>query len=164
MQIKDRIEDDLDVEAWVEQMIAEHGYAQISMHDPASDLPGFAFTVGLEQSRLVPELFCMGVSPDVAAQLFAICIEGQDARVCDIAKGDQRLNNLLEGYTLGLRRADAPMVLKANTVRPRRGADISRMMQLLLPDNDGYLPGDANCDPRIAAAQDPDRLITTVTN
>ncbi|WP_299919456.1 DUF4262 domain-containing protein [uncultured Roseobacter sp.] len=138
VQTKSRVEDDLDVEAWVQQMIAENGYAQISKHDPSLGLPGFAFTIGLEHSRQVPELMCLGVAPDIAAQLFAMCIEGHDASLCDLAIGNQSVLWLVEGYTLRFRCVSPAMVLKANEVRPHRREDISDMVQLLLPDNNGF--------------------------
>lgn len=164
MQIKAHVEDDLEVETWVEQMIAENGYAQISMHNPSFGLPGFAFTIGMEQSRQVPELICMGVAPDIAAQLFAICIEGHDSGVYDLAKGNQSVKGLVQGYVLRFRPVAPAMVLKANTVRPYRREDISKMVQLLLPDNSGFFPGDLECDPGVATAQDPDRLLAPATN
>lgn len=164
MQIKAHVEDDLEVEAWVDHMIAENGYAQISMHDPSSGLPGFAFTIGLEQSRQVPELFCMGVAPDIAAQLFAICIEGHENAIFDIAKENQSVTGLVEGYTLRFRRVAPAMVLKANAVRPHRREGISKMLQLMLPDNNGFFPGDSGCNLGVATAQDPDRLLASATN
>ncbi|MFK7763804.1 MAG: DUF4262 domain-containing protein [Roseobacter sp.] len=164
MQIKAQVEDNLEVETWVEQMISLNGYAQISMHDPSSGLPGFAFTIGLEQSRQIPELFCMGVAPDVAAQLFAICIDAHENSVCDLAKGDQSVKGLVHGYALSFRRVTPAMVLKANTVRPNRRKDILKMIQLLIPDNNGFFPGDVDCNPGIAHAQDPDRLLMPTTN
>jgi len=157
------IESDVDVETWVQKMIAENGYAQISRHDPASGLPGFAFTIGLEQSRQVPELLCLGVAPEIAAQLFAICIEGQDGSLFDLAMGDQQVSGLFDGYDLRFRRVRPAMVLKANETRPNRRDDISEMVQLLLPDNDGFFPGDAKCDPGIAASQDTDWLLASST-
>ncbi|MFK7875653.1 MAG: DUF4262 domain-containing protein [Paracoccaceae bacterium] len=164
MNIKSDIEDDLDIETWVATMIAEHGYAQMSVHDPSSALPGFAYTIGLEQSRNVPELMCMGVAPDIAAQLFAICIEAHDAKLCDLGGGEQTVNGLVEGYTVGFRNVVPAMVLKANAVRPNRPKNVLEMMQLLLPDNNGLFPGDVNCDPGIAFEQDPDRLLTSMLN
>lgn len=164
MQITAQVENDLDVEAWVEQMIAQNGYAQISLHDPASGLPGFAFTIGLEQSRHVPELMCMGVAPDIAAQLFAICIEGHDNALCDLSQESQSVTGLIEGYALGFRRLAPQIVLRSNALRPNRREDISGMMQLVLPDNNGVFPSDAACDAEVAAAQDPDRLMSPTVN
>lgn len=164
MQIKARVEDDFELEAWVEQMIAENGYAQISMHDPASKLPGFAFTIGLEQSRQIPELFCMGVAPDIAAQLFAICIEGHDGAVCDLSKGNQSVEGLVKGHSLRFRWVGSAMVLKANEVRQVCRDDIGKMVQVLLQDDHGFFPGDMECDPRVAVAQDPDRLVAPTLN
>lgn len=161
MQTKSRVEGNVDVEAWVQKMIAENGYAQISRHDPSSGLPGFAFTIGLEHSRNVPELICLGVAPDIAAQLFSICIEGHDVGLYDLAAGNQSVSGLVNGYRLGFRRVGPGIVLKANEVRPNRPADISDMVQLLLPDNDGFFPGDAECDPGIAASQDTDWLLAS---
>lgn len=161
MQTKSPVKGHPDVEAWVQKMIAENGYAQISRHDPSSGLPGFAFTIGLEHSRNVPELICLGVSPDIAAQLFSICIEGHDAGLCDLTARNQSVSGLVDGYSLRFRRVSPAMVLKANEVRPNRPADISDMVQLLLPDNDGFFPGDAECDPGIAASQDTDWLLAS---
>ena len=141
-------------------MIAENGYAQVSRHDPSSGRPGFAFTIGLEQSREVPELICLGIAPDVAAQLFAICIEGHDASLCDLAAGTQTVSGLVDGYSLRFRRVSPAMVQTANEVRPDRPSDISEMVQLVIPDNDGFFPGDAECDPGIAASQDIGWLLT----
>lgn len=164
VQIKARAEDSLEIETWVEQMIEQNGYAQISMHEPSSGLPGFAFTIGLEQSRQIPELMCMGVAPDIAAQLFAICIEGHDGKVFDLADGNQSVRGLVEGYALRFKRVAPAMLLKANAVRPHRRDDSSKMVQLLLPDDNGFFPGEVDCDPGIASAQDPDRLLAPVAN
>lgn len=164
VQIKARVEDSLEMEAWVEQMIAENGYAQISMHDPSSGRPGFAFTIGLEQSRQIPELMCMGVDPGIAAQLFAICIEGHDTGVCHLAEDNQSVEGLVDGYVLRFQRLTPAVLLKANNIRPHRRDDISSMVQLLLPDDSGFFPGDAECAPGVAAAQDPDRLLAPATN
>lgn len=161
MQTKSRVEGEVDVEAWVQKMIAENGYAQISRHDPSSGLPGFAFTIGLERSRNVPELICLGVAPDIAAQLFSICIEGHDDSICDLAAGNQSVSGLIEGYSLRFRRVSPAMVIKANEVRPNRPEDISDMVQLLLPDNDGFFPGDAECNPGVASSQDTDWLLAS---
>ena len=164
MQIKARAEDSLEIETWVEQMIEENGYAQISMHDTSSGLPGFAFTIGLEQSRQVPELICMGVAPDIAAQLFAICLEGHDTAMCNLAEGNQSVKGLVEGYALGFRRVPPAILLKANEVRPHRREDISKMVQILIPDDNGFFPGNVECDLGVAAMQDPDRLVAPATN
>lgn len=164
MQVIAGVEDELDVEVWVDQMIAENGYAQISVHDPASGLPGFAYTVGLEQSRQVPELLCLGVAPDIAAQLFAICIEGHDASACDLAAGSQTVTGLVEGYRLGFQKVPPAMVSKANATRPHRRVDVEAMVQLVLPDNSGFFPHEDDCDPAIAAAQDIDWLVTSAKN
>ncbi len=164
MQITACVDDDLELEVWVEQMIAENGYAQISMHDPASGLPGFAFTIGLEQSRQVPELFCMGLAPDTAAQLFAICIEGHDAAIFDLAEGNQSVSGLVDGYGLRFRSVPPAVVLRTNLARPRRSEEISKLVQLLVPDDNGVFPGDAGCVAGVAAAQDLDRLLAAAMN
>lgn len=171
MTVETRVGDDLDVEAWVEAMIAEHGYAQISHHAASSGpgtgsgtvsgagLPGFAFTIGLEASRGTPELMVMGVAPDVAAQLFGLCIEGHDAEKCDLRQTDVMMRGLIEGYTLQLRPMAAPIVARANALRPARQADITAMAQLMLPDDAGHFPDELLCELQVAAAQDPDRLL-----
>ena len=163
-EIKASLEDTLDVEAWVEQMIAEHGYAQISMHDPDAAVPGFAFTIGLEHSRSVPELMCMGVAPDVAGQLFGLCVEACDERTLDLSQGNQTVAGLVDGYRLRFQRVAPAVVAAANAVRPHRATDLVDMVQLLIPDNAGRFPGETDCDPRVAAAQDPDRLLARSTN
>lgn len=170
VQIKARDEEGLEVEAWVEQMIAENGYAQISKHEPSSgesgisEVPGFAFTIGLEQSRQVPELICLGVAPDIASQLFAICIQGHDNAVYDLVNENQSVKGLVQGYVLRFRRVAPAILHKANLVRPHRRCDISRMVQLLLPDDNGFFPGDLECTPSVASAQDPDRLLAPTPN
>lgn len=155
---------DVDIETWVAQRIAAEGYAQISIHDPASGLPGYAFTLGLEQSRRTPELFCMGVAPDIASQLFSLCIGAQDAVELDLARGNQDVQSLVEGFTLRFRRVAPAMVQKANLVCPESCAPITDMVQLLMPDNDGHFPGDLACDPQVAAAQDLDWLLVDTPN
>lgn len=164
MQIKAKVEDSRDIETWVERMIAEHGYAQISMHDPASEVPGFAFTVGLEKSRRTPELICLGVAPDIAGQLFAACVDAHDRAACDLSAGAQTVTGLIEDYTFRFHRVAPALLVRTNAIRPDRAADTTAMLQLLIPDNAGYFPGDAGCDPRVAAAQDPDRLLAQATN
>jgi hypothetical protein len=159
MTVETHVEDDLDVEAWVEAMIAEHGYAQISRHEPGTGLPGFAFTIGLEASRGLPELMVMGVAPDVAAQLFGLCIEGHNAGRCDLRQTDVQMRGLIEGYALQLRPMRAPLVAHANALRPRRPGDIRAMAQLMLPDDTGRFPDELACNLQVAAAQDPDRLL-----
>jgi hypothetical protein len=164
MQIKATVQDSRDVETWVERMIAEHGYAQISLHGPAADGPGVAFTVGLERSRHVPELLCLGVAPDIAGQLFAACIEGHDRGDHDLAAGEQTLHGLIEDYAFRLRRVSPALLTWTNALRPDRSADSTAMLHLLIPDNSGVFPDEAGCDPRVAAAQDPDRLLAQTTN
>lgn len=159
MKVETGIEEAQDVEAWVEMMIARHGYAQISHYDPGAGLPGLAFTIGLEASRGIPELMVMGVAPHDAAQLFSVCIEGHDAGRCCLGPEAQIVAGLIEGFSLALRPMGAPMVAQANGLRPARQGNITRLTQLLLPDNGGHFPGEFRCDPQIAAAQDPDRLI-----
>jgi hypothetical protein len=153
------IEDALDIDSWVDEMIAENGYAQLSLHDPSSGQPGLAFTLGLERSRAVPELLCLGVAPDVAAQLFGLCISGHDNDDCDLGAGAQTVEALLPGHALRMRPVGAPLVAKANGQRPARQPEIRAMVQVLLPDDAGLFPGEPGCDPRIVAAQDVDRLL-----
>lgn len=156
--------DDLDVDTWIEQSIAENGFAQISLHDPSSGRPGFAFTVGLLAFRKVPELFCMGVAPDIAGRLFSLCVEGHDAARVDLAAGNQDIAELVPGYVLRARRTSPELALLANQIRPDSAPEITTMVQILLPDNHGKFPGDPDCDPDIAASQDPDWLMSQTTN
>lgn len=165
MNVVGHVEDDLDVELFLERMIAENGYAQISVHDQGdTDRPGFAFTVGLETSRAMPELLCLGVAPDVAGQLFSLCIAGQEAGTFDLSDGLQDVGGLITGHLLRFRPTPAPVLQRANAIRHRRMTDICRMVQILLPDNDGIFPGEPTCDPWIAAAQDTDRLLASPPN
>ena len=164
MKLDAFVGDDLDVEAWIDQMIAENGYAQIAVHDRFSDLPGYAFTIGLEQSRQVPELLCMGFAPDVTAQLFALCIDGHDAGIHDLSRGNQDVTGLVDDHTLRFRRVAPAMVRRANAMRPQRFTDIAAMLQVLVPDNDGFFPGDAECDSTVAAYQDPEWLLADGRN
>lgn len=156
--------DDLDVETWIKDMMASHGYAQLSVHDPESGLPGYAFTIGLTQSRQTPELFCMGVAPDIAAQLFAHCVAAHDRGSCDLTAKDGELKNVIEGFVLGLRRLPSAVTRLVNAARPDSFNDIKTLAQVLLPDNAGRFPGQPGCDAHIAAAQDADWLVAPVTH
>lgn len=158
------VDDQLDVDAWIDERIREFGYAQISHYDPTPGMPGLAFTIGLEQGRGVPELMCMGVDPEIASQLFSLVIEGHDAGVCDLTKDNRDLTGLIDGYALRLRPVSSALVQRANAVRQDQRPDVAVMLQVLLPDNSGAFPGDTGCDPQIAAAQDPDRLLAKATN
>lgn len=158
------LENDHDIEAWVQQMIARNGYAQLSVHTSDDGVPGYAFTIGLEASRKMPELFCMGLAPDNVSRLFVLCIEGQESGTCDLSAGEQDVDSLVQGFVLRFRRVGPAMRAKLNAARPERDADLSDILQLVLPDNDGLFPGDPGCDPNIVAAQDIDRLLATATN
>ena len=156
--------DALDVETWVDQMIAENGYAQLSIHDPNSGRPGCAFTLGLEHSRQSPELFCMGVSPEIASTLFSLCIEAHDAARVDLASARGDMSDLIEGFVVRLRRIPPALACQGQAARSDRCFDITALVQILMPDNAGRFPGDPSCDPLVAAAQDADRLITGTAN
>ena len=164
MQVDGVLEDDLDVETWVDKMIEENGYAQLSVFRESLAQPGYAYTVGLEKSRKTPEIVVMGVQPDDASNLFAICIAGHDGGQCDLGLGAQDVTSLVDGFTLRFRPLPANVVAHINASRPERRWDMHAMLQLVLADNSGHFPGDPKCDPEVSAAQDPDKLLARVAN
>lgn len=164
MQVDGQIGDGLDTEEWIARQIAEQGYAQISLHDPAPELPGFAFTIGLQEAFGAPELMVMGVAPDVAGQLFGLVIQAHSEGQCDLSAGAQEVTGLVPGFTLRMRPAPVGLVAKANAARPDRPADTEALLHLLIPDDNGHFPGDPACNPQVSAAQDPNRLLAPVTN
>lgn len=156
--------DDLDIETWVKQMKAEYGYAQISIFDPDTKRPGFAFTIGLEASRNVPELLCLGVAPDIASQLFSLCVEAHDSGSVNLAAGSQDLTGLVPDHRIRLQRTTPAMVQRTNAAKPQSHREIGAVVHVLLPDNAGFFPGEAACDAQVAAAQDVDWLLAPIPN
>ena len=164
MQTTALLGDTVDMETWVEKMIAENGYAQLSLYEPGHAIPGFAFTIGLEQSRGMPELLCLGADPEVVSRLFGICIDAHETGLCDLTRGNQDVADLIEGHVLRFHHVRPDMRLRANEIQPRQGFEIAAMMQVILPDDHGFFPGEPGCDPDIAAAQDVDWLLSEAKN
>jgi hypothetical protein len=164
MHVKSVIENDLDIDAWVDEMIAERGYAQISMHGEDPNEPGYAFTIGNQDTHGAPELFCMGVAPDIAAQLFAICVEALADGRLDAALPDGDVFGLIEGFALRFRRLPRTVTAMTALAANQRYGDALRMVQIVLPDAEGRFPDDPLCNPAYVAAQDPDRLIAGALN
>ncbi len=164
MRIAADINSEDEIETWVKAMIADHGYAQISMHGPDPNEPGYAFTVGLTETRGSGEFFCMGVAPDIAAQLFSICIGALDDGRLGPGLSDRDVAGLVEDFTLRFRRLDPALVAQtAHAAIARYGHGVA-LHQIILPDEAGLFPGDDGCNPAYIAAQDPDRLLRGALN
>jgi hypothetical protein len=123
--------------------------------DPSTDppFPGYAYTIGFEQTFGFPEVVIVGLKP--------VAAKGLAGLVADLlAAGTQiPVGELFRGlYDGDLRAALLPVDL-AETGSMFEGAAAwygespFRMVQLAWPDRSGWLPWESGVDPQTAAVQ-----------
>lgn len=162
MRMKAARTDDRDIDAWIDTMIDDQGYAQVSMHGSNPGEPGYAFTIGLGAAFGAPDLFCMGVAPDIAARIFGISTTALHDGRLQPKLPDADIAGLVAGFRLRFRGLPATQARLLITPAGDRLGPRPRLVHVQLPDAAGLFPDDPACNPAYRTAQDVDRLLATV--
>lgn len=123
--------------------------------DPSTDppFPGYAYTIGFEQTFGFPEVVIVGLKP--------VAAKGLAGLIADLLAGGTQIpvGELFRGlYDGDLRAALLPVDVGA-TGAMFEGASAwygeapFRMVQLAWPDRDGWLPWEPGFDPALGAVQ-----------
>lgn len=132
---------------------------------PTEDAPGnpFNYTVGLMENFTHPELLIVGIDPRLAHQLLSAAVER--IRDGEAFTDGSETASLTEGATRVTFRALTPEQVAATMGLARRyyvGNDDVAALQVLLPDPNGYFPGEEGCDSDWAGLQSIDEIPESV--
>ena len=139
-----------------EAMIDKHGWAAVHVAPTEGD-PGVAFTytVGFEGTFRRPEIVVVGFDPRTAHVVLSGFADGLKSGEIDWPDGAARVSRIIRDYDIGLRPVPAALVPSiARAAVDREAPGRVRLVQALLPDPNGLLPGEDGCREDFVALQD----------
>jgi len=135
-----------------QRRLDEHGFVVqgvLGQGEPAP-LPGFTYTIGLGKNASHPELVIVGIDHHVAAALLADVSTQILAGERSLRAGEDLDGLSRNGYKLRVRQCP-PHLVEQTHPDPTNPVGV---LQLLVPDEAGRFPGDADVDPEYERAQE----------
>ena len=140
----------------VEAKVEEHGWTAMAVWHDDEGRPPYAYSIGFEQTYGVPEIVLIGFKPSLMQGLIAEVADGLKARRLAFPTEGGRMPEVIREFDVLLR--PVPEAARFNLARiahVHAMPKTPRLLQLVLPDAKGQLPGEPDCDPEMVAFQDP---------
>lgn len=139
---------------WADAKIKDHGWACKSVFpDAENDLPPFTYTVGFPETLDAPDVIIVGFPGESVHGVLAGLFSGLKSGRLHLSGAAQDLDGVIETFKVRIR--PVPDVLAHETALGSVRRHLPpRVVQMLLPDPQGHLPGDAGGDMRFEHFQD----------
>ena len=146
MALRDKLSWMIETNGWLLEPVA----ANLDTDPP---LPGYGYTIGFEQSFGFPEVVIVGLKP--------VAAKGLAEMLADLLRGGTQIpvGELFRGLYDGEQRAALlpvdmdSMAAMFGSANSWYGDQPYRMVQLVWPDRNGWLPWEIGFDPSMAAVQ-----------
>ncbi|HEX9258163.1 MAG TPA: DUF4262 domain-containing protein [Acidimicrobiales bacterium] len=149
----DRSMEHRDKVAWMIETNGWHLEAVPARPDLDPPIPGYAYTVGLEDAFAFPEVVVFGLTPAASRGLVGLVVEllqaGAEIPVGELFRG--LLDNDLRSALLPVDVEEYEDLFGAATAW--YGSSDYRVAQLAWPDRNGWMPWEAGFDHRLLLAQ-----------
>lgn len=146
------------------EQIKEKGWASVSvLADDDSGEPPFTYSVAFEGAFQSPEIVMVGLEPELAQKLVDVIAGHLEHQTIEITGAKQRIPNVIQGYDI-LVRPVSPEAARRLATAAFLCDDEARLVQICIPDRDGRLPDDPDCDPVFVSLQElsvfcPERVL-----
>lgn len=142
------------------ERIAKFGWTTMTVFPlQDSDAPYFTYSIGFQARFHCPEVLFVGFSKESSNALIAglaSSLERGDIPI--LAAGERRSDVVRDMDVLveGIPQAEAAGI--ARFAEALRGPEKLQLVQVVLPDESGLLPGEPGCNPKFVSFQDRTRL------
>lgn len=141
------------------EKISKHGWTAVSVHG-SDTTPPFTYSIGFHDTFNAPEVVILGVSPQMAHSIVSGVAHQLKHRLVSIPGTTSRLGKVIQDFDVEIRPIPEESVsdiarLAVGFAFPRR----IQLVQIILPDQNGRLPGEPGCNPDYEHFQDIDLLL-----
>lgn len=143
-----------DLAAWIDTCIAQTGWAALAVFaDDEGGTPAFTYSIGFQETLGTPEVLLVGFDSRTSHTVLAAIYDAVSNDRITLAYRKADLSDVIQDFDIRTVPVNADIAANTALAAHARSGDPVPLLQVLLPDPSGHLPGDENCDPDFIAAQ-----------
>ncbi len=136
------------------EKVSKHGWTAVSVFH-GHNTPAFTYSVGFTETFGGPEIVILGIPVETARSLISGIAQQMKSKELRFPKSDTTMSGVIQDYEVSIRHIPEEQVSEiAKYAHAYAFPDTIQLLQVVLPDPSGKLPGNPACDPAYVTLQD----------